>query len=75
MPRWKKIIRKLLYPGKILSVLIPLICFALLGEIFFSGKEESYYAYPIYVLSIYSLVLIILGSIPLMRQMQQKYSA
>lgn len=68
MERWKKIGLKLLYPGKVLSVLIPLVGFGLLIAVFCYGSQEHPLTYASYVLAFYSLVVVIANSIPLVRK-------
>lgn len=69
MERWKKIAMRLLYPGKVLTVLIPLVSFtALIGVFYFELPEESPLTYLSYVFAFYGLVVLILGSIPLVHK-------
>lgn len=68
MRRWKEIAMGLLYPGKILAVLVPLVGFSLLGVVFYCNLSESPLAYASYVLAFYGLVILVAGSIPLFRK-------
>lgn len=68
MECWKKLGRKLLFPGRFLSVLIPLLGFGLLTAVFWLGLEDSPVTYASYVLAFYSLVILVVNSIPLVRR-------
>lgn len=68
MPRWKQIGLRLLYPGKILTVLIPLVSFSLLIAVFYFALPESPLVYGTYVFSFYGLIVLILGILPLMHK-------
>ena len=65
MQRWKKIGMGLLYPGKWLTVLIPLVSFSLLIGVFCLELPESPLVYGSYVFAFYGLVVTCAGSIPL----------
>lgn len=73
MERWKKIGKKLLYPGKVLTVLIPLVSFGLLTWVFWAGLPESPLVYGSYVFSFYGLVVLVLGCIPLVHKCAALY--
>lgn len=67
MEHWKKIGHKLLYPGKILSVLIPAAGFGLLIGLTYYGIKDHPLTYVSYVLSFYALMVVTANSIPLVR--------
>lgn len=66
--RWKKVGRRLLYPGRILKVLIPLVSFSILISVFYFELPDSPVVYLSYVFAFYGLVVLVLGSIPLIRK-------
>lgn len=72
MEKWKKIGRRLLYPGRVWTVLIPLAAFSALIAVFWYGKSESPVAYPIYAAAFYALVLIIAAIVPAVPGMVQR---
>ncbi len=71
--KWKDRILPILYPGKILTWLIPILGFSLLAFIFYQGWENTPLAYFSYVLAFYSLILLILGSIPVFIRGRKAY--
>lgn len=73
MLRWKKLGLKLLYPGKWLTILIPLIGFGLLIAVFYFELPESPLIYCSYVFAFYGLVVLCAGSIPLIRKWIHAY--
>lgn len=73
MQKWKRIFLRILCPGKVLTFIIPVLGFSLLGYVFFQGWEETPLGYASYVLAFYSLVLLILGSIPLVQNIKTAY--
>ena len=68
MRQWKKICLKLLYPGKLLTVLIPLSSFSLLIAAFALELPQSPAVYGSYVFAFYGLVVLCLGGVPLIRK-------
>ena len=75
MQRWKQIGMRLLYPGKILTILIPLVSFSLLIAVFYFDILESALAYGSYVFAFYGLIVMICGSIPLIQKGFRLYKA
>lgn len=71
--KWKNWILPILYPGKVLTWIIPILGFSLLVFIFYKGWENTPLAYLSYVLAFYSLILLILGSIPVIVQGRKAY--
>ena len=61
MQKWKARMKSILYPGKVLTWLIPAVSLPLLALVFYLGWEQTPLAYPCYVLAFYSLVLLTLG--------------
>lgn len=61
MEKAKLILRKLLYPPKIILFIIPVPSFTALIFIFVTGQTESWLAYPVYCMSAYSLVILIVA--------------
>lgn len=55
------ILRKLLYPPKGILYLLPPVVFAMLIFIFATEKQESELAYPVYCMSAYSLIIILVA--------------
>jgi len=68
MERWKKIGYRLLYPGKVLSVLIPLIGFGLLIGLPYYGVKDHPLNYVSYVLAFYALIVVIAGCVPMVKK-------
>ena len=68
METWKRVCLRLLYPGKLLSVLLPLAGFGLLAAVFILGWNDSPLGYGSYVLAFYGLVVLVLACIPLCRR-------
>lgn len=73
MLHWKQLCRKLLYPGKILTILIPLASFSLLTAVFYFEVPDSPLLYGSYVFAFYGLVILCAGSIPLIRKSIRVY--
>lgn len=67
MLRWKQIGSRLLFPGKVLSALIPLVSFSLLIAVFYFDLPESPLVYGAYVFAFYGLIVLCAGSIPVIR--------
>lgn len=67
MTHWVNICKRLLYPGKLLTVAIPIAGFGSLAAVFYTGCTESPLAYLSYVMAFYGLMLWILRSVPLLR--------
>lgn len=65
MEGWKKVGWKLLYPGKVLSVLIPIVGFGLLIELTYYGITDHPLTYVSYVLAFYALIVVVANCIPL----------
>lgn len=61
MEKAKLILRKLLYPPKIILFIIPVLSFTALVFIFVTGQTKSWLAYPVYCMSAYSLVILIVA--------------
>lgn len=61
MKRAKLILRKLLYPPKGILYLLPPVVFATLIFIFATEKQESELAYPVYCMSAYSLIILLVA--------------
>lgn len=59
MKHAKVILRRLLFPPKGILYLLPPAAFASLVFIFAAGKQGSWPAYPVYLMSAYSLIIII----------------
>lgn len=57
MPSWKRVLHRLLYPGKILSCLISLSGFSLLAAVFYKGWTDTPLAYISYIFAFYCLIL------------------
>lgn len=57
-------LKKFLYPHPVLVVLLTILSGAGLGWIFLTGRETSWIAYPIYVLSFYALTVLCLWLVP-----------
>lgn len=57
MERLKKIGRRLLFPHLAVTILLVILCAGLLAWVFLSGYEQTLIAYPIYVLSAYTLTV------------------
>ena len=55
------ILRKLLYPPKGILYLLPPVAFATLIFIFAAGEQESELAYPVYCMSAYSLIILVVA--------------
>lgn len=70
MKQAKLILRKLLYPPKGILYLLPPVVFATLIFIFAAGKQESALAYPVYCMSAYSLVILIVALPQRFKQMK-----
>ena len=68
MNHWKKIIMRILNPGRGISALLVLLGFGLLGAVFYYSASMAWFAYPVYVLAFYSLILLISGSIPVFQK-------
>lgn len=68
MERWKEFGWKLLYPGKVLSVLIPIVGFGLLIGLSYYGLTDHPVIYASYVLAFYALVVVVANCIPLVRK-------
>lgn len=68
MERWKKICQKLIYPGKDLSVLIPIVGFGLLIGLSYYGITDHPVTYVSYVLAFYALTVVIANCIPLVQK-------
>lgn len=64
MEKFKRILLKLLYPHLIIAVFLTIFSTAGLIYIFTQSKEESIIAYLIYVLSFYTLCIVVAGAIP-----------
>lgn len=73
MERIKRIGAKLLYPGKILSVGIPLVGFGSLIAVFFYGITDHPLTCITYVLAFYSLLIVVTNSIPLVQKCASLY--
>ena len=58
MKRARTILNRLLYPPKLLLIIVPPLSFAVLILIFASNNTESAPAYAVYLLSAYSLVIL-----------------
>ena len=61
MKKAKLILRKLLYPKKVILFMLPALSFTALVFIFVTGQTESLSAYPVYCMSAYSLVILIVA--------------
>lgn len=76
MARTKEIMKKLLHPHPVLTVLISLASFGALIWVFLTGQETRWFAYPIFVMAFYSLVILCVWGIPavigLAKRKQQK---
>lgn len=68
MERFKRIGAKLLYPGKVLSVGIPLVGFGTLIAVFCYGMTDHPLAYFSYCLAFYALVIVVTNGIPLVQK-------
>lgn len=68
MERLKRIGAKLLYPGKVLSVGIPLVGFGTLIAVFCYGMTDHPLSYLSYYLAFYALVIVVANSIPLVQK-------
>lgn len=75
MSKWKDIGMRLLYPGKILTGIIPLTSFGLLIAVFYYEIPDSQLVYGSYVFAFYGLVVLILGCIPLIQKGIRFYKA
>lgn len=73
MEGWKKMVRKLLWPGRVLTVLIPAVSFGILIAVFYYGVPASPLVYGTYVLAFYGLVVLVLGCVPLIRRCGELY--
>ena len=68
MERLIKIGAKLLYPGRVLSVGIPLVGFGTLIAVFCYGMTDHPLSYLSYCLAFYALVIVVTNSIPLVQK-------
>lgn len=57
MSRWKTVMLRLLKPRLLWMVLLTLFCAPALCYLFYRELEQSFFAYPIYVLSAYTLTV------------------
>lgn len=73
MNRGKDICKRLLLPGRLLTVLIPVVSFSLLIAVFYYGYDDTPIGYVIYTLSVYALAVMILGLIPPVRKAVRHY--
>lgn len=73
MQKAKRIIKKFLHPPKVILFFIPVV-YAALIYIFAAGKTESAYSYMIYVMSAYSLAVIIAAVPELLRDIKTAFN-
>ena len=57
MDKWRTILRRLLYPPKWVTVVVPPVAFAALAVVFVTGQTESALVYPLYAASAYALAV------------------
>lgn len=65
MERFKRICRMLLFPHWLIVLLVAAASAAGLGYVFLTGRELSWMAYPIYVLSAYALTVLCIWLVPI----------
>ena len=73
MKQWKQLLMRLVYPGIVLTVLIPLVGFGLLAAVAILGITDSPLTYVSYVLAFYALVVLVMACIPLGKRGVQAY--
>ena len=73
MKQWKQLLMRLVYPGIVLTVLIPLVGFGLLAAVAVLGITDSPLTYVSYVLAFYALVVLVMACIPLGKRGVQAY--
>ena len=72
MGQLKTIILRLLTPPPAVTGLLSVSCAAGLGVVFYQGWDTHLLAYPLYVLSFYTLCILIRALIPLIRTLHQR---
>ena len=68
MEKLKKLLDRLLFPGTAVVVLSVPVAAALLAYTFLVAGEDSPIAYPSYVFSAYSLMIVCAGAVPFFRR-------
>lgn len=61
MGKFKRVIRKLIHPGAIWAMLLPIMGVGLLVAVFFVGMESTRIGIAVYPLTLYSLVVLAVG--------------
>lgn len=72
MERFKKTVWKLLHLHWLLALFLSLVCGAGLIWIFLQGLEQAWFAYPLYVLSFYTLTVDCVVVIPKLAELARK---
>lgn len=67
------LLRRLFQPRRALLLLLPFFSFSALIGIFYYEKNECAYAYPIYALSAYSLAILVVAAVRIVKAVREKW--